>query len=93
MNVNAADEDGATALYLLVKGMLPYVTGRNIVGLKEKLPVATAIALLDLLLDAGADPGIANKEGEDTVALARRLRAPRAFLARLEKGGKPPANP
>jgi hypothetical protein len=93
VNVNAADEDGATALYLLVKGMLPYVTGRNIVGLKEKLPVATAIALLDLLLDAGADPAIANKEGEDAVAVARRLKAPRDFLARLEKGGKPPPNP
>jgi len=93
VNVNAADMDGATALYLLVEGMLPYVTGRNIVGLEERLPVATAIELLDLLLDAGAEPGIANREGEDAVAVARRLKAPRAFLARLETGGKPPPNP
>jgi ankyrin repeat protein len=85
LDVNATDEDGETAIYWLVKGVLPYVTGRNIVGLKERLPVETAIGWVGLLLDAGADPRVATKAGEDAIALAKRLGAPRAFRKRLER--------
>ena len=47
IDVNAIDGEGATALLLMVKTVLPYVTGRNIVGLKEKLPVKDALQVLD----------------------------------------------
>ena len=86
IDVNAADGEGATALLLMVKTLLPYVTGRNIVGLKEKLPVKDALQVLDALLEAGADPRLPGKDGNDAVALARQLKAPRAFLERLEQG-------
>ena len=82
IDVNAADGEGATALLLMVKTVLPYVTGRNIVGLKEKLPVKDALQVLDALLEAGptrAFPARTKKRG----ALARELKAPRAFLERL----------
>lgn len=84
--VNAADEEGATALHLMVKTLLPYVTGRNIVGLKEKLPVEDALRILDAMLEVGADPRLAGKDGNDAVAIARQLKAPRAILKRLEQG-------
>ena len=86
IDVNAADAEGATALLLMVKTVLPYVTGRNIVGLKEKLPVKDALQVLDALLEAGADPRLPGKDGIDAEALARQLKAPRAFLERLEQG-------
>jgi ankyrin repeat protein len=86
LDINAADNDGKTALYLMVERLLPYVTGRNIVGLKEKLPVRAAIELVAPLLNAGANPRIATKNGEDAIALAKRLKAPKGFLARLEQG-------
>ena len=38
---------------------------------------------------AGANPRIATKNGEDAVALAKRLKAPKGFLARLEQGANP----
>ncbi len=86
LDVNAADGEGATALHLMVKTLLPYVTGRNIVGLKSKLPVKDALELLDLLLEAGAAARLPGKDGKDAVALARELKAPRAFVERLEQG-------
>lgn len=85
LDVNATDEDGETAIYWLVRSVLPYVTGRNIVGLKETLPVETALGWVGLLLDAGANPRIATKAGEDAIALAKRLRAPKAIRKRLER--------
>lgn len=86
IDVNAADGEGATALHLMVTTLLPYVTGRNIVGLKDKLPVKDALQLLDALIEAGADPRLPGKDGKDAGALARQLKAPRAFLERLEQG-------
>ena len=86
IDVNAADGEGATALLLMVRTLLPYVTFRNIVGLKEKLPVKDALQVLDALLEAGADPRLPGKDGRDAGALARQLKAPRAFLERLEQG-------
>jgi ankyrin repeat protein len=86
IDVNAADGEGATALHLMVRTLLPYVIGRNIVGLKEKLPVKDALQPLDALLEAGADPRLPGKDGNDAVAIARQLKAPRPFLDRLEQG-------
>jgi hypothetical protein len=70
----------------MVRTLLPYVIGRNIVGLKEKLPVKDALQPLDALLEAGADPRLPGKDGNDAVAIARQLKAPRPFLDRLEQG-------
>lgn len=84
IDLNAVNADGATALHLLVDSVLPYVTGRNIVGLTHKLPLDDAIRLLDILLDAGADPRLKNAAGEDAVDISRRLKAPKAFQRRLE---------
>ena len=89
LDINAADTKGKTALYLMVERLLPYVTGRHIVGLKEKLPLRAAAELVAPLLSAGANPRIATKNGEDAVALAKRLKAPKGFLARLEQGANP----
>jgi cytohesin len=89
LDINATDDEGKTAIYLLVEGVLPYVTGRGIAGLKKKLPVEAAITLLAPLLEAGADPRIATLKGEDAPALAKRLKAPKALRARLEQGAAP----
>lgn len=40
---------------------------------------------LVLLLDAGADPAIADDRGRDAVAIARARRLPKAIVARLER--------
>lgn len=87
-NVNAQDKEGRTPLYRMVESLLPHVTGRNIVGLKERIPSAKAIQWVAPLLDAGADPYLATHEGENTVALARRLKAPKDFISRLEPGAR-----
>lgn len=86
IDVNAVDEEGTTALHLMVETLLPYVTGRDIVGLEKKLPVPDALQILDALLEAGADPRLPGKDGRDAVAIARKLKAPRPFLGRLEQG-------
>jgi ankyrin repeat protein len=84
IDVNAPDAEGVTALHSLVTCVLPHVTGRNIVGLTHQLPVEDAIRPLDILLDAGANPRLKNAAGEDAIAISRRLKAPKAFLRRLE---------
>lgn len=40
---------------------------------------------LELLIDAGADPGIADRRGRDAVDIARARRLPKATIARLEE--------
>gem|GEM_PF-1333445 len=84
VDVNATNGDGATALHLLVETLLPYVTDR-VIGMDRKYPVEEAVRLVQLLLDAGADPRLTNKTGEDVVAIAKRLDAPRAFLKFLRE--------
>ncbi len=84
-DVNALDKEGRTPLYRTVEKLLPHVTGRNIVGLKERIPSPEAIRVVAPLLDAGADPYLATNQGENTVALAKRLKAPKDFIARLEQ--------
>jgi hypothetical protein len=39
---------------------------------------------LDLLIDAGADPCIADLRGRDTVHIARERRLPKEIIERLE---------
>ena len=46
-----------------------------------------ALQVLDALLEAGADPRLPGTDGKDAGALARQLKAPRAFLERLEAAG------
>jgi ankyrin repeat protein len=40
---------------------------------------------LDLLIEAGADPSIPDRQGRDAVAIARARRLPREVVARLEE--------
>jgi len=48
---------------------------------------------LDLLIEAGADPTIADRRGRDAVDIARARRLPKDVIARLEdlKGRQPAA--
>jgi len=39
---------------------------------------------LDLLIEAGADPSIPDRQGRDAVAIARARRLPKEVVARLE---------
>jgi ankyrin repeat protein len=45
---------------------------------------------LNLLIDAGADPGIAGRQGRDTVDIARARRLPKDVVDRLDAGRRAP---
>ena len=73
IDINARDEQGKTALHRLVE-------------LSDAIyaPKADVMAgWIRVFRDAGADPRIANGKGEDCLALAKRLKAPRAVKKAL----------
>ncbi|OQA34461.1 MAG: Ankyrin repeats (3 copies) [Betaproteobacteria bacterium ADurb.Bin341] len=86
LDVNAADPEGNTPLHMQVAALVPLLTGEVLVyGEGDKLPVKKALALIEPLLAAGAKPEITNGQGENAVALASRLKAPKAFIKALAR--------